>query len=301
MPPSLARRIMSVVVLGLFAIAAFVHARFVCSLVYSRLVVSVPAFPVGIPPPPSATSWHRVSASRFWTHDPSPPQGPVASDPRGERAAGSVPAPYDAPDCGGLEIAATAVDDDPRVSFAVVRDGHGASVRRRGDPVGSREIAFIAFDRVFLRDAAGTCQSRLYGAHASIETVPGAPPPPPRDPMLARIEQKTRRLGANEIEIDREAFELAIEHSARLFQGARFFPEKDTSGTSRVRLARAPEGGLFGLLGLRSGDVIGTVNGRSLGSTDEILSAYGSLRTAPHLSLTFERDGRAMTTEVHVR
>jgi type II secretory pathway component PulC len=68
-----------------------------------------------------------------------------------------------------------------------------------------------------------------------------------------------------------------------------------------LRLSGVGAAGPFAALGLRDGDLLLEVSGRSIATPDAALAAYGALRTADRVWLVVERAGERIRTDYVVR
>src|SRR5204863_9041200 len=136
---------------------------------------------------------------------------------------------------------------------------------------------------------------------------PGRPPATPAvvavsaDPLAAEIEKGIRKLGERSYEIDRATLNAVLANTPALVQGARIFPELRDGKSVGFRLQAVRPGSSFAKIGLRSGDVISAINGLALDTPESGLDAFVKLRSAGHLSLGLERDGRRLTHEYQIR
>jgi hypothetical protein len=109
-----------------------------------------------------------------------------------------------------------------------------------------------------------------------------------------------REMGTGRYEVRRAARD-------RFLQGGvtppwpRIVPQEGEGQATGLRLAGVRRDSAFAALGLSSGDVLLEVNGRSIGTPAAALAAYTALRTADHVSLAIERDGRPIRLDYVIR
>jgi general secretion pathway protein C len=225
-----------------------------------------------------------------------------------------------------VDIYSTIVSADPLWSSAVIQ-GHGEArghVRRVGDTVGSRRIAFVGRNpvanspAVWLEENATLCQALLFDGRprgaaapkpATVAPPPAAPPPAPAapakpgapSPLPADISAKIRRISTTEFLIDRSAIDRIMTDYAALVRGSRMRPVRNNGAVSGFRLDRIGPQTLLGHLGLSDGDVVESINGFPLTAPDKALRAYASLRTASELRVRLARGGKPMTLEYRIR
>jgi general secretion pathway protein C len=234
--------------------------------------------------------------------------------------------PLNAPSCTDVDVYSTIVSTDPFWSSAVIQ-GPGETrghVRRAGDTVGARRIAFVGRNpvarspAVWLEENTTLCQALLFNGRprgsAAPKPAPAVPPPaapPPaaaapakpraQTPLPADISSKIRRVSATEFEIDRSAIDRIMADYAALVRGSRIRPVRNNGAVSGFRLDRIGPQTLLGHLGLSNGDVVESINGFPLTAPDKALRAYASLRTASELRVRLMRGGKPMTLDYRIR
>jgi general secretion pathway protein C len=235
--------------------------------------------------------------------------------------------PLNAPACAEVDVYSTIVSTDPLWSSAVIQ-GPGEArghVRRVGDTVGSRRLAFVGRNpvarspAVWLEEDAALCQALLFdgsprrGTAApkpvpaarppAMPSPPPAPPAPPRQqrPLPGDLAAKIRRVSATEFLIDRSAIDRIMADYAALIRGSRVRPVRNDGSVSGFRLDRIGPQTLFGHLGLSDGDVVESINGFPLTAPDKALRAYATLRTASELRVRMVRGGKPVTIDYRIR
>ena len=96
--------------------------------------------------------------------------------------------------------------------------------------------------------------------------------------------------------IPRSVIDRAVRDVGRLMTQAKITPRKDGLAVSAIK-----PGSLFRRLGLRNGDVIEGVNGRTIQSVDDALSIYSRLRNDSSVTLDIKRGGRKRTMQYAIR
>lgn len=92
--------------------------------------------------------------------------------------------------------------------------------------------------------------------------------------------------------VDRAFVDKLLANPAKLTRQAKVRPRKNNPGFKLYRIRR---GSVPHLLGIRSGDVLMSVNGRELDSIDDAMGTYQKLRNASRLELTLDRRGKTVT------
>jgi general secretion pathway protein C len=223
--------------------------------------------------------------------------------------------PLHAPECDGFRAESTMVSNDPYWSSAVVQgpgDDRG-KVRRVGQTIGGKEVAYIGFNpvkrspAVWLVSDATLCQTEVFSAQKD-EPVGQkqakkrlSPKPRRRTPALpAAIAQGIHRVNPTEYLVRRSAVDAVLENQSLLMKSARLQPRKTADRTSIV-LSRVRSGSLLAHIGLRRGDEIVAINGYPLASPEKALEAYARLRTAAHLQLELRRAGKPVTIDYRIQ
>lgn len=105
----------------------------------------------------------------------------------------------------------------------------------------------------------------------------------PRQPLPANPRKYNRAIKHQQIE-------NAFENLTAVMKQARIRPHTKGMSISNIR-----RNSIFQKLGLRNGDVIVGVNGEKMGSVDDALSLYYSLRSGSRVSIDIERRRRPVT------
>jgi len=191
---------------------------------------------------------------------------------------------------------------DPAGSLAVVRDTEDLSIHALavGDQLRGATIAEVGPTRILLRQGERTQYLDLL---APREAQPPAPVPATTraDPLSAELARGVRKLGEGSYEIERATLNAVLANTPSLVQGARILPELRDGRSVGFRLSAVRPDGPFARIGLRNGDLLSAINGLPLMAPESALEAFVKLRSASHLSLALERDGRRMTHDYKIR
>lgn len=122
-----------------------------------------------------------------------------------------------------------------------------------------------------------------------------------REQLAGQLDRGIRRLAEHHYEIARPAFELARQNLGALSRWIRIAPEILDGRASGFRLVSVAEGGPFAKLGLRTDDVLVSVNGLDIRKPDSALDAIGKLKSASHFAVGFLRDGRELMHDYAIR
>lgn len=318
-PSSLPERILRRHPHAVFALAAIPCAYFAARGTSDALAAHLlpPALPVAAagvaaaPEPPSRHVRDRAAIVRrnvFDSSRPSPSSTVHVDALARERVGAPVVCGGDAseatPPCAlPWKVLGAVLGDDPRWSFAMVREreGAGATPVRVGATLAGHAVLAVSSCHgagawVAVRPAMG---ARCYVA----ERMPpaAAPPEPSRaiplpEPAVTGVE----RVGERAWEVRRDTVESVLANPMRALGSLRVMPAQEGGRALGMRVrgvARTP----LQALGIEDGDVIRSVNGLELTSPDGMLEAWVRLRTSDRLRVEIVRGGVARTHDVAVR
>ncbi|MFT7518114.1 MAG: general secretion pathway protein C, partial [Kiritimatiellia bacterium] len=110
------------------------------------------------------------------------------------------------------------------------------------------------------------------------------------------------KVGEEEYNISSELIDNALKNIDQLAKMARARPHKDESGNiDGYRLSGVRRGKLPYKLGIKNGDIVHSVNGIPLSSTQQALNAWQSLQNEANFSFDITRRGQKKTMKYHVR
>ena len=320
-----------VVVLGLLALAAYFQASGVTQYTGSRLAVD--ARDIAAPPPTSKVipgaakpaveqDPHNRNATAIIERNPfDSVTGPLNRVDAGEGSDAATPDnidysnPYGAPNCkDDTKLLIVAASEDPAWSMVALSGSVSQSksqMRRIGDSFGTKQVWYIAWDRVWLQGDGDFCQIKMFDPGGPPQPAPGQPveknePPPPRAKGGPRtvppdIASKIQKVSGNEFNVDRSVVDQIMENQAELMRSARIVPEQENGKVVGVRLFGIRPDTLLGTLGLQNGDRLESINGFNMASPEKALEAYARLRTADHLTVTVNRRGKPMNIDFNIK
>lgn len=229
--------------------------------------------------------------------------------------------PLTAPDCDGVTAVIITESRDPTWSIAALKGGgeDKPTMKRVGDKLGDREVAFIGYNpvqqspAVWLLNASSLCQTLLFkraGAAAAppAATTAAAPAEAAADPageaprggaskIPPEMASKIQKVSENEYTLERSLVDEIMENQGALMKSARIVPEQKNGETLGIRLFGIRPDTLLGTLGLQNGDRLEEINGFKMGNPEQALEAYARLRTAPSLTIKVNRRGKAMNLD----
>lgn len=110
------------------------------------------------------------------------------------------------------------------------------------------------------------------------------------------------KLSETRFAVDRSVLDGAMGDMASLAAQLRASPHKGSDGEiDGFRLSGIRSNSLFSQLGIKNGDIIHTVNGTPLTSSEGAMSAYGSLKNQKSFSFEITRRNQRQTIDYEVR
>jgi general secretion pathway protein C len=318
------------VVLALVAVAAYFQAAGATQLVGSAIgaAASASAAPIVSPPYKLAVPSRELkSGDPIIERNPfDSVTGPLNAKPPELVNQAATPQgpdpnldPLASPACDGIQLLIVTESDDPLWSVAAIQ-GPGEPhprMRRVGDDVGGKKVAFIGFNpreqtpAVWLESGPTVCQAMLFRTQPPVAAAP-APTPAPAAPEPPKptsgaptlppdIASKIQKVSDTEFNIDRSVVDKILENQAELMKSARIVPEQKDGKVVGVRMFGIRPDTLLGTLGLQNGDRLETLNGFNMASPEKALEAYARLRTASNLNVKVNRRGAPVSIDFHIK
>jgi general secretion pathway protein C len=193
-----------------------------------------------------------------------------------------------------LRLLATMVVVPPEYSTALLTEGARESKARPyriGENLGSDGIiATIDQKKVCTESNICICMDQTV-AKATAEPAAAAP-----------SEGGIERLADNKFQVDRSVIDEAMGNVEALALQIKATPHKDASGNvDGFRLSAVRSTSLFGKLGIKNGDIIHSVNGTPLTSSEGAMAAYGALKSSSTFYFEITRRNQRMTMEYTIR
>jgi general secretion pathway protein C len=282
------RRRFPVVVLGVLAFAALLHARALVALVSSALAPPFALAAVDPTPPALADSHHAISADAILARNP-------FDSETGSLLAVAQPSGMAPPaSCNGVKVTAIVASSDPEWSFAsLTLDGAAKPVlRRRGD-----EVVFIGYDRVWLTRGGGICWAKMFDHARTPQPASPQPHAKPNDTLLYGI----TKTGGTSYAIDRSVRDTVFGDASEIMKSLVVRPEKQGDEVVGIRLVGVRPDSVLGAIGLEGGDVLRSVNGYELTAPEKLLDAYAHLATATKLRVVITRGGRLLELDYEIK
>ncbi|MEZ4467523.1 MAG: type II secretion system protein GspC [bacterium] len=318
----LTKRYFWVINLVLLAVLAWLSARVINNIVAGEIV----ALPTR-PRPPAAVEAARAdgNASRSdWAatinnrnlFNSAPPEPDDDTDDGGapEPDDGEVNldgVPGEGEDCkkseASIGLSATMVAEPAEWSMAVVDDGQATDARliREGQKVSDFVVAAIQRERIVLaKGTAFECVElgERMAARGGGRTIGAAPTDAPTGGgTSSKIRDGVKKTGANSYEIDRQMLNEQLEDLNALSRQARVIPHYRDGKPQGFKIVGVRPGSLYSQIGVRSGDILKSVNGEEISSPNKALELYEKLKNSDNVAVDVERRGRKVTLDYSIK
>lgn len=200
----------------------------------------------------------------------------------------------------GATLVTTMVASNPKDSLAtlVLTDPSDAKfvILSEGDSFGDAQVVAIEMKRVvFIQNEQEKVLELMTESKVNSPMIATTTPPPGMSPQKG--DDQIRQVGPNKYEVDRSVITDFMKNMATASSGARVMP--DPNGGFRVTFVRSFS--IFYKLGIRSGDVITSVNNIQLDSIDQTFALYTKLKDANHLTVSVNRGGQTINMDYSIR
>ena len=213
-----------------------------------------------------------------------------------------------------LELVATMwVEDDPRWSMAVIRDGASkekdAHMYNAGKLVDGTTAVVLRVDprRVYLRNGGRIEYLEIEGDANGKKPALVTATPPVSDPVNVAMNdtdsavQRGVKCNGAQCDVERSLIDKLLSNTTDLATAARFVPSVKDGRPNGFKLYAIRPTSIFGKIGLQNGDTVKSINGMEMASPDQALAVYSKLRTASHLTVSLERRGENITLDYSIR
>lgn len=188
-----------------------------------------------------------------------------------------------------LKLAGTAVTGDPRQNLAVIED----TQRRRqwvfheGDHAGRILIKAIRRDHIVID--AGEGEQVVKIRHFLTEVYPSTPKPSagPSVTQINRVSSRERHKV-----IDRATVEATLADPEAVLESIDVMPARFFNRKTGFRIAGVGKQSIFSQMGLRSGDLLLSINEQEIAGPQEAVAFIESLRDGGDIDLTVRRRAR---------
>jgi general secretion pathway protein C len=190
-----------------------------------------------------------------------------------------------------LTLVATMEAEPPGVSLATILTESGVAGAYAEQDLVMKDVQVVEIETgvVHLRNGSGYEYLKLDEERSKKSTEKSRSKPKKRRSKY-EIEGAREAISCSGLSctVKRKFVAKLMANPAQLVRQARVRPYSK-EGLEGMRLSRVRRGTIPRLLGLRSGDVVQSINGLQLGSMDGAMSVYQQLRTASNLTVEFTR------------
>lgn len=329
------------VALALIAMGAFLLALMTNNIVASQLApLTVPKLPAmnaqkaaqpdkRQPTRPHGQNWDRTIASLclFGCPDTTPKDECEGGCPDGQQcqAGQCVPAEEQRPVDSdvpvlsdlNMKLMGAMVAQRPEYSMALLRDDNSTEtlVLSPGDMVtADAELVEIRRDRVILRRNGRLEYIRMdksIGGNPSATTAstlnrslsaPIKQPPRARRPSTRNSDgDAVKSVGRDKYEVERSAIEEQIEDKQDLARQGRVVPNYKNGKREGLKLVGISPNSVYSKLGIQSGDVIHSVNGKKINTSQEAMELFERMRDSNDVTIEVERRGQKRELNYSIR
>lgn len=193
---------------------------------------------------------------------------------------------------GALRLMGTYVRRDARPPLALVARGADASqVVTVGDSVESGVVTRVEMDRIELALEGSTCTLAMFREHEEAPQLVTARPAPALEGL---------RVSGDHVALDRSTIDRALRDPRLGLGRLRAVPTTASDGSAALRLLGIGRDHPLAALGVRSGDLVRALDGRSLDGADAWLDALAIARRPGSHTVELERAGERRTVVVEI-
>lgn len=126
-------------------------------------------------------------------------------------------------------------------------------------------------------------------------------PPKPRTPAKSAASKGVKKTGAYAYEIDKKMLDTQLADLSKLGSQARIVPNYRGGKYQGFKLVGVRPGSLYRSIGIRSGDVIKSINGKPIDSPNKAIQLFEQLKNSSNIELDFERRGQPKTLNYSIK
>ncbi len=192
--------------------------------------------------------------------------------------------------------------DSETSSLAALTTGVGQRPQlvRVGESIAGKTVRIVEWNRVVLAEGDATCQIETFRSRVLATTSESR-----LDEVVAApegdITKAVRRVNATETRIDRSAIGRVLANPFEFLKATRIVPEQQNGAVVGIRLFGIRPDSLLGALGFENGDRLENINGFALGTPEQMMAAYGNLRSLEHLTVRLNRAGQTVNLDIEAR
>jgi general secretion pathway protein C len=180
------------------------------------------------------------------------------------------------------------VTGDAQKAFAVIQETSGGiqQLYRAGDTIQNARLKMILREKVVLS---------VNGKDEILEIEKIS------SKKAARESKRSAGSTSQNISVARSRIEDAARNVNTLMQQARIRPHFTKGKADGISITGIKSKSIFKDMGLKSGDIITSVNGKTIQSVDDVLSLYNSLQSSERVKMELKRRGRLKTIDYDIK
>ncbi len=216
-----------------------------------------------------------------------------------------------------LQLVGTAVNGgDAGMTFATITlDGGPAQFLTVGSEVGTGGTATVIDIQpmaIYLKEGGKITYQGLWQEQAKAGPIPpkGMPPTPgvsrPAPNMGAPVRPEpnaggggemdatkgVKRISDTEFQLDRQMIDQQLSDLTQLGMAARVIPNYKNGKYEGFKLVGVRPGSLYRAIGIRSGDILRSINGQAINSPNKAMELFNQLRSQSRITMEVERRGK---------
>lgn len=212
-------------------------------------------------------------------------------------------------DCSlNLKLLATAVSDDEEWSFALISiDSQNRLVRIGDELKDGFVVRAINWRDIVLTKGNSSCIVDMWSKELS-RTVESSTSYKPSNEMLTvdtgfspRSFEGVEVISENERVVSKEIVDKFLENPTEMLSSIRIIPYEEEGETKGVRIFGIHGNSLLGVLGIKNGDIIHSIDDNPMTSPEEILKGYMGIKGKEHISINLTRRGKKMSIDVSIK
>lgn len=191
-----------------------------------------------------------------------------------------------------------------RETFVLVRKNSTSEERvfRLGDDIfGSGKLIRVDKESMTLLAGGKSIPVAMPMSAESGQSRSTHPPHAAPPPNLPTPSPGVTSVGAGSFVIDKRALDAALDNISQAMTDARLLPSSKNGRIEGFRASEVKPQGVFGMVGIRNGDIISRINDFPIDSPDKAMQAFMTLKGQSRIKLDLIRDGNPITFTYDIR
>lgn len=216
-----------------------------------------------------------------------------------------------------VKLLGSMVAKKPDYSLALLQEGNNTFIAGVGDTFGSEgaEVLEVRRDRIIINRAGRKeyikLENSIGGKPTAAQSALTALGPAATDiksaPKIAAVEKKTnqegvKKVGTNKYELQRSEVEDQLSNPEEMAKQARIVPNVTKGGkTEGIKLIGVQGESVYSKIGIRTGDVVHSINGKKITSQARALELLDQMRKENDVKIEVERRGKKQMFEYSIK